>query len=270
MKTQNQLSDNTIETICLQHFYESLTCFSALVDVDVTSSKSATQVISPNIPNWLTNAVFNLNLESSKVTQAIEDITQRYRSNDVVPFWRLCPNDHPTNIHDHLIAAGYAQKMKQFLMSLNLDTVTQSPTLLDNIVIEQITTASELRDKHLSFTRIKDSTHKSFATLMCDLFDYYGYEQDSVWRHYVAIQNGVSVGYGSAFYAEHVVGLYNVGVIPEAPRKGIATSLTLKALRDAQQQGHKIATLQSSEMAQSMYEKIGFTTHFPIQYFAPA
>lgn len=270
MKTQSQLSTNTIANICLQHFYESHTCFSALADVDVTSTKSATQVISPHIPNWLTNAVFNLNLASSTANQEIEDITQRYRSNNVIPFWRVCPNDHPANIHEHLISTGYVEKMQQTLMSINLETVKLSPTLPNNAVIETIMSASELRDKHLSFSRIKDSTRKSFATLMYDLFDYHGYEQNSKWRHYVAIQDDISVGYGSAFYTEQAVGIYNVGVIPEARRQGIATALTLQALQDAQQRGYKIGTLQSSEMAHSMYEKIGFITHFPIQYFAPA
>jgi GNAT superfamily N-acetyltransferase len=260
----------SIQAICLQHFYESLACFSVIPDVNVESSGAVTQTISPNIPNWLTNAVFNMRLPSNHIAAVIEDITQYYRERNVAPFWRLCPHDSPGNLEQHLHNAGYQQKTKHIMMSVDLNTISAAPFVLDNTPIKLITSASELRKKHPSFRQIKDNYGKTFATLMRDLFDFHGYKHDSSWQHYVAIQDDDSVGYASAFYTKDVVGIYNVGVLPDARRKGIATALTMQALRDARERGYQFGTLQSSEMAQSMYQKIGFQAHFPIKYFAPA
>ncbi|MGJ3240719.1 MAG: GNAT family N-acetyltransferase [Anaerolineae bacterium] len=267
---QQILPDTKIRSICLHHFYESLTCFSVLPDVEVTSSDTLIQVISPDIPNWLTNAVFKINLEPEDIEQQIDSITTNYRTKQVAPFWRICPDDYPTNIDHQLLAAGYEKKTQHILMSIQIDTMGLVPTSSINTRLEVITSASALHEKHLSFRQIDDNGSKSFTTLMRDLFDFHGYEQDSRWLHYVALQGDKPIGYASAFYTANAVGIYNVGVIPEARRKGIATALTIQALQDARERGYKIGTLQSSEMAHSMYKKIGFETHFPIQYFAPA
>ncbi|MEZ4517106.1 MAG: GNAT family N-acetyltransferase [Chloroflexota bacterium] len=267
--SQQLLSDEATKDICLQHFYDSMTCFALLPEVQMDRSESMTRVISPDIPNWLTNAVFNINLAPNKVEAAIAGTTRYYLEHNVKPYWRVSPDDRPNDLEARLLSAGYEQQMEQIMMSVQLDTITVAALDRESLHIERISSASELIKKHLAFRRVDDSHGRSLATLMLDLFALYGYGRDSNWQHYVAIHDGNPAGYASAFYTEDVVGIYNVWTLAEERGKGIGTALTVRALQDAQARGYQLGTLQSTKMAHSMYQRIGFQTHFPIRYFAP-
>jgi predicted acetyltransferase len=49
-----------------------------------------------------------------------------------------------------------------------------------------------------------------------------------------------------------------VATLPEARGRGIATAVTLAALREAQRQGETVGVLHASEMAYSVYRRMGF------------
>ncbi len=61
---------------------------------------------------------------------------------------------------------------------------------------------------------------------------------------------------------EGVMGIHSLGVIPRMRGKGIAREAMHFALNHAIAAKAKAATLQASEMAKTMYEKLGFTTQF--------
>ena len=54
------------------------------------------------------------------------------------------------------------------------------------------------------------------------------------------------------------LGLFTVGTVPEARRKGIGERLVRFALEDGARRGARTAYLQSSAMARALYERIGF------------
>lgn len=55
-----------------------------------------------------------------------------------------------------------------------------------------------------------------------------------------------------------VAGIYAVGTSEAARGKGIGTAITAVPLLDARAEGYHVATLQSSEMGFSVYERMGF------------
>ncbi|WP_203824791.1 GNAT family N-acetyltransferase [Actinoplanes palleronii] len=57
-----------------------------------------------------------------------------------------------------------------------------------------------------------------------------------------------------------VGGLYTIATDPDYRRRGIASALTLEALRITRETGRRFATLQSSSDGLPVYEKIGFQT----------
>jgi predicted acetyltransferase len=60
------------------------------------------------------------------------------------------------------------------------------------------------------------------------------------------------------YYGAGVAGISSVATVPEARRKGVGSAVTLEPLKEARRLGYRIATLFSSEMAVSMYQKLGF------------
>jgi ribosomal protein S18 acetylase RimI-like enzyme len=53
-------------------------------------------------------------------------------------------------------------------------------------------------------------------------------------------------------------GIYNVGTMPHARRRGLGTALTAQLLHDARQRGCTTSSLQATEMAEHLYAEVGF------------
>lgn len=64
-------------------------------------------------------------------------------------------------------------------------------------------------------------------------------------------------------------GIYNVGTLEHARRRGLATALTALHLHDARAQGCRTASLQSTAMAESVYTAVGFRDLGRILEFIP-
>ena len=87
-----------------------------------------------------------------------------------------------------------------------------------------------------------------------------GFVDDPDIRVFVGWLDGTRAGYSIAIRSGDVSGVYNVGVAPKARRRGVGTSLTWAAVEAGRDWGCETAVLQSTEMAFSMYEAMGFRT----------
>jgi len=75
---------------------------------------------------------------------------------------------------------------------------------------------------------------------------------------WVMVQDDVAVAGAWSFLHERDCGLYAVGTNPELRRRGLARSLVKHVLADAGRRGARTATLQSTRVAQHLYESLGF------------
>lgn len=74
----------------------------------------------------------------------------------------------------------------------------------------------------------------------------------------VAKLRGVAVAAALAYDHGGDCGIYNVGTMPHARRRGLGTALTALQLQKARQRGCTTASLQATEMAQRLYASVGF------------
>jgi predicted GNAT family acetyltransferase len=64
-------------------------------------------------------------------------------------------------------------------------------------------------------------------------------------------------------------GIYNVGTVEHARRRGLGTALTVALLCDAADRGCHTASLQSTPMAERVYANVGFRDLGRILEFTP-
>ncbi len=76
-------------------------------------------------------------------------------------------------------------------------------------------------------------------------------------RMFTAWIDGEPVGEASAYLLHDTVGIFGVGVVESARRRGIGAALTIRAAR-AFEDRTDLAWLQPSDMARRMYEALGF------------
>jgi GNAT superfamily N-acetyltransferase len=262
------LSPEALHKISMEQFIASFTCFAGVPGVEVVESEAMIRLVSPGIPNWLTNTVLRCRFPAAQADGLIDETTAYFRARGVRPHWRLCPGDRPADLEARLVAKGHVAGEEQIAMAVDLEKVNQRISSPTGLVIERVTDAATMQEKHGWLNRL--GTGQSLGTLLLDLFTAVGFADDSVWQHYLADLNGETVAWASVFYAAGAAGIYAVGTRPEARRQGIGSAITLRALRDAHQRGYRIGLLQSSQMGYNVYRKLGFEPCFAIKAYAPA
>ena len=85
----------------------------------------------------------------------------------------------------------------------------------------------------------------------------------------VARLDGEDVATALAFDLAGDCGIYNVGTLERARRRGLATALTALHLHEARARGCLTASLQSTEMAERVYAAVGFRDLGRILEYAP-
>jgi predicted GNAT family acetyltransferase len=80
----------------------------------------------------------------------------------------------------------------------------------------------------------------------------------SVFHVVVGRLDGEAVATAIAFDHHGDCGIYNVGTLEHARRRGLATALTARLLHDALARGCETASAQATEMAEHVYAASGF------------
>lgn len=210
-----------------------------------------------NIPFPLFNGVLRTNLEPSEADEVIASVLKIYRERNVPMLWSVDPTCTPADLGERLELLGLRYGGSAPGMAIDMTDLTEVSGIPERLSIQTVGSKVELQ----VWGEIMASCFQlpPFAKeAMCDLMDRMGYGEEKSHRNYLAIYDGEPVGVATLINAGGVAGIYNVGTLPDARRKGIGRELTLNALKDARLGGYRFGVLQSSEMGYNVYAKLGF------------
>lgn len=86
-------------------------------------------------------------------------------------------------------------------------------------------------------------------------------------RLLLASREGTPVATALLYQTGEVVGMHQVGVVPEHRGRGIAHELMLQLMALAREQGARYLTLQASAAGEGLYRRLGFAPRFPISSY---
>jgi GNAT superfamily N-acetyltransferase len=89
-------------------------------------------------------------------------------------------------------------------------------------------------------------------------------------RHYIGRVGGLAVATTSMVLSGPVAGIWNVGILPEYRRRGIAAELMHNAVSEALTHGYSSTMLLASQDGLPLYERLGYNTLSTARMFAPA
>jgi GNAT superfamily N-acetyltransferase len=87
-----------------------------------------------------------------------------------------------------------------------------------------------------------------------------GFIADPAVTAYVGYTDGVPVSAGLGLRVGPTVGVFNVATIEPARGRGYGAAMTMRIVDDGAAAGCQVATLQASDMAKPIYERLGFRT----------
>lgn len=126
---------------------------------------------------------------------------------------------------------------------------------------------------NLTFKNVKNEKD---SKIWCEAFELaFGYKisEETVNKSYskinytIVLHENEVVGTVILYLTNHIAGIHSLGIIPEMRGKGYAQEIMYSVLNNSLNSGALFATLQASEMARNMYQKMGFSTQFIMRNF---
>lgn len=220
----------------------------------------------PDVPFVLFNSVFDTNLISQSVSDAILHMKKVYEQKKQFCWW-VTDLVQPQSLREALEQEGFQMGSAFKGMVFDLSHAINAPKEIANITVKSVEHKEQLMEwiKPLQIAfEIDDASSHFCALSLAKLFD------DPRFKHYYVEDKGKMVGVGSLFTDKGVSGFYNLGVLPEYRKQHIATALKCHRLQVSQNLGSKLAILQSSMMGRDLDQRLGFKPVFDfVPYLSP-
>jgi GNAT superfamily N-acetyltransferase len=141
-------------------------------------------------------------------------------------------------------------------MAMDLAHLSALATPAD-YTIEEVVSAAQCREWCWTYV-----TGYNMPTPMADaatrVLGAMAYGPDMPLRRYLVRRNGAPVASTTLFVHKQSAGIYNVATLPAERGRGLASAVTVRALQDALAMGARVGVLHASEMAESVYRRMGF------------
>ena len=220
-----------------------------------------TSEINHPMGNWILKVRFN----AKTAEERIAEIMKFYHERKLAMMWWITPSSTPKNILGLLGNAGL-QISKRAGMACDLRDLTQAhleralKRIEAKIEVMKVTTSNNLK---LWGRVFQEGFSLPNAILEMFLHLFGSYEKNYM-NNYIAKIQEQPVAIASVLYYGGIAGIYNIATLPSYRRLGIGTAITLAPLLDAKKKGYEIACLESSEMGQNLYTRIGFKEYCKI------
>jgi GNAT superfamily N-acetyltransferase len=217
----------------------------------------------PEIPSFRLNHAADIDLSEREVDSLLNATTDYFLSKGVLTFgFRVSPLTRPGSLVPLLKGHGFVREDEDSVMVFRGERPVDST------------------DSAFDIREVEESDIDVFSQVSVT-----AYEMPSEWkegfdrlflhrmraggRHYLAYVDGVPVGTCALLSSVKTGGIFSVGTIKEHRGKGIATAMTLRAIRDSFDEGNTLHTLQTEKGGhpEQIYNRIGFETDHTVAFF---
>lgn len=181
-------------------------------------------------------------------------------------FWWTGPQSAPEDIDDRLEAAGLRPAGRDSPgMAMALADIDEQQAAPEGVIVEQTHGERELEQWGRVFCAAHDLP-PSAADAWLDAARRLGF-RELPWEHWVATIDGDPVGVGMSHVGGGVIGLYGIGTLPAARRRGVGSALTLVPMLGGRSDGIRAAILHATPEGEGLYLRLGFREYCRISRF---
>ncbi len=226
-------------------------------------------LVATSLPISFCNGVVGGHFSPERTDEQIDGVMSLFRERSVPFRWWITPNTEPPDLGARLVGRGFRPRGGPSPgMAADLATLSQQRDGAADVLIERIEDLPSLK-------RFVSTLEQGFGSVLGGaehwVTMYQGFLRNdaSPWQHFVGLVDGLPVATATVMLgSEGVAGIYHVVTLAPWRRRGIGQAVTRRAMQDAKEKGYRLAVLQSTAMAEPMYESLGFRTVCRVQMFA--
>ena len=181
-------------------------------------------------------------------------------------FWWTGPQSAPPDVDDRLEAAGLTPAGRNWpAMAMALADIDEAQAAPDGVEVEPVSSPRELEQWGTIFCAAHDLPPWS-ADSWIEAARRLGF-RDLLWQHWIARLDGQPAGVGLSHTGGGVVGLYGIGTLSTARRRGVGSALTLVPMLQGRDEEFRAAILHATPDGERLYPRLGFKEYCRISRF---
>jgi ribosomal protein S18 acetylase RimI-like enzyme len=169
--------------------------------------------------------------------------------------WMIFPGDQPADLGKRLEARAMPGGPGGNWLWADLTALDTGPSVPDNFHIQQV------RDDQMMAEWVRVSMAGFESDELWSFYDAYarhGYGPDAFSLHYIGYLDDVPVTSGTLLDAGGTATIYDISTPPAFRQQGFGGAITHALMREIRNRGYTDTWIWSSNMAKSVYQKIGF------------
>lgn len=192
------------------------------------------------------------------VDQRIDALIQGYTKRKVVPLWIVHHTSTPNDLAERLQKRGWQEIELVPGMARLLDDLPQPPPLPEGVEIREAREEQDLSELY-GFAAWRWGVPEEFRPQLKNMIKQFNIgERGSNTRFWMAWKDDAAISKIGLYNGSGSAGIYGVATKPEARGMGLASILMDVAMQAAREMGQKLCVLDSSPLAEKLYERLGF------------
>ncbi|MGD9091930.1 MAG: GNAT family N-acetyltransferase [Anaerolineales bacterium] len=213
------------------------------------------------------NGILKFQVERN-INQRIDKIVRHYQRRGVEFMWIVHPSSLPPDIPTRLRARKLQEVELIPGMVRSLKVLPEPPPLPKGIEVRKFMGESDA-EEYYDFVSWRWGVPEKYHQQLTSTVAKFRFGEPGSKAHmWQAYRDDCPIAKAGMYLTAGSVGIYAVVTKPEARRMGLASILTLTALKAARELDKSLAVLHSTPMAESLYRSLGFETIAHFRLFA--
>ncbi|HUG33718.1 MAG TPA: GNAT family N-acetyltransferase [Anaerolineales bacterium] len=192
------------------------------------------------------------------VDERIDFLINRYAERNVVPLWIVHTTTMPGDIAERLQKRGFQEIELVPGMARLLENLPEPPPIPEGVEIREAREEQDLSELY-GFAAWRWGVPEEFRPQLEGMIKQFNIgERGSNVRFWMAWKDGAPISKIGLYNGSGSAGIYAVATKPEARGLGLASILMDTAMQAARDMGQKLCVLDSSPLAEKLYERLGF------------
>ncbi|MEO8394681.1 MAG: GNAT family N-acetyltransferase, partial [Chloroflexota bacterium] len=168
--------------------------------------------------------------------------------------WMVYPGDQPSDLGKRLEARGMPGGRGGNWLWMSLATLGARPAVPDGFRTEQVRDDAMM----LEWLHATEAGFGGDESIFYAAYARHGYGVDAFSLHYIGYLDDIAVTSATLLDAGGCAAIYDVSTPPEFRGQGFGGAITHTLMREIQRRGYPESWMWSSDMAKSIYRKLGY------------